>query len=271
MNVIKDRFKDSVMIVTGAAGGIGKAIALRAAKEGAKLVLADRKVEMSKSTLDEIKAITDDVEFLVLDLSKSENCRRVTEVAKEKFGGLDVLINNAGIMGNPAPVHKITEEEFRNVFDCIVMTAFHMSHFGINLMLEGNKGGAIVNTSSVAGLVGFPGHSAYVTAKHALNGLTRNMALDYAKNGIRVNAINPGVTDTPMYHESLDYLRRKREAAEKAGVKLQGGIVSGKTTSPQSRVALAQEVADVCLFLASDEASNVTGIVMPVDGGFTAY
>ena len=174
-------------------------------------------------------------------------------------------------MGNPAPVHKISEEEFRNVFDCVVMPAFHMSHFGINVMLEQNTGGVIVNVSSVAGLTGFPGHSAYVTAKHALSGLTKNMALDYAKSGIRVNAVNPGVTDTPMYHEALDYLKAKREAAEKAGIKIEDGLVSGKTTSPQNRVASAQEVADVCLFLASSEASNVTGICMPVDGGFTAY
>lgn len=271
MNIIKDRFLNKVMIITGAAGGIGKEIALRSAKEGAKLVLADMKEEMSRETLNEIKEITANVEFLIVDLAKAENCKKVVDTAIKKFGGIDILINNAGITGTPAPVHQMTEEMFRRVFDCNVMSVFHMSHFAINEMINKNCGGAIVNVSSVAGLIGFPGHSAYVTSKHGLNGLTRNMALDYAKNGIRVNAVNPGTTDTPMYHEALEFLKNKREKAAKEGVKAESNIVSGKTVSPQNRVATAQEVANVCLFLASEEASNVTGIFMPVDGGFTAY
>ena len=269
--IINGRFNDKVMIITGAAGGIGKSVALRAAKEGAKLVLADRKEEMSKETLKEIREITSNVEFLICDLREGENCKKVIDTAIKKFGGLDILINNAGITGTPAPVHEMSEEMFRNVLDCNIMIAFHCSHYGIQEMIKQNKGGAIVNVSSVAGLTGFPGHSAYVTSKHGLNGLTRNMALDYARYGIRVNAVNPGTTDTPMYHEALEFLKNKRESAEKAGVKIEGGIVSGKVTSPQNRVARAEEVADVILFLASPEASNVTGIFMPVDGGFTAF
>ncbi|MGG5460457.1 SDR family NAD(P)-dependent oxidoreductase [Clostridium sp. B9] len=269
--IINGRFMDKVMVVTGAAGGIGKAVALRAAKEGAKLVLADRKEEMSKETLEEIKEITPNVEFLICDLREGENCKKVIDTAINKFGRLDILINNAGITGTPAPVHEMSEEMFRNVLDCNIMTAFHCSHYGIKEMIKQNKGGAVVNVSSVAGLTGFPGHSAYVTSKHGLNGLTRNMALDYAKYGIRVNAVNPGTTDTPMYHEALEFLRKKREAAEKAGVKIEGGIVSGKVTSPQNRVAKAEEVSNAILFLASNEASNITGIFMPVDGGFTAF
>ncbi|CZR97813.1 MULTISPECIES: SDR family NAD(P)-dependent oxidoreductase [Clostridioides] len=267
--IIKDRFKDKVMIVTGASGGIGKAIALRAAKEGAKLVLADKKEEMGKKTLMEIKEITPNVEFLILDLKTSQNCKKVIDTAINKFGRLDILINNAGITGIPAPVHEMSEEMFRHVFDCNVMSAFHCSHFSINEMIKLGNGGVVINVSSVAGLTGFPGHSAYVTSKHALNGLTKNMALDYAKNGIRVNAINPGTTDTPMYHEALEFLNNKRK--ETGNKNTENGIVSGKTVSPQNRVASAEEVGDVTLFLASDEASNVTGIFMPVDGGFTAF
>lgn len=270
-DIIEGRFKDKVLVITGAAGGIGKAIAVRAAKEGGKLVLADRKEEMSKETLREIKAITSDVEFVIVDLKTAENCKKVIDAAIERFGTLDILINNAGVTGTPAPVHEMSEEMFRNVFDCNVMSAFHCSHFGIPEIIKHGRGGVVVNISSVAGLTGFPGHSAYVTSKHALNGLTRNMALDYAKNGIRVNAINPGTTDTPMYHEALEFLKRKREAAAKSSSDKGESIVSGKTTSPQNRVASAEEVANAALFLASEEASNVTGIFMPVDGGFTAF
>ena len=160
--IINGRFSDKVMIITGAAGGIGKAVALRAAKEGAKLVLADRKEEMSKETLKEIREITSNVEFLICDLREGENCKKVIDTAIKKFGGLDILINNAGITGTPAPVHEMSEEMFRNVLDCNIMIAFHCSHYGIQEMIKQNKGGAIVNVSSVAGLTGFPGHSAYV-------------------------------------------------------------------------------------------------------------
>ena len=271
MTTINNRFQDKVMLITGAAGGIGKAVALRAAKEGARLVLADKKEEMSKATLAELQEITQQVEFLVGDLSQADFAQTFIEKAIARFGKIDILINNAGITGTPAPVHQMTEEMFRRVLDCNIMTAFHCSHFAIGHMIQQGHGGAVVNVSSVAGLVGFPGHSAYVTSKHGLIGLTKNMALDYAKYEIRVNAVNPGTTDTPMYQEALAYLKSKREQAAKAGVQEGGGIVSGKTTSPQNRVASADEVGDVILFLASAEASNITGIVLPVDGGFTAY
>ena len=271
MNDTTNRFQDKVIIITGAAGGIGKAAALRAARERAKLVLADKKEEMSKATLAELKQITEEVEFLSGDLSQADFAQKVIEKAVSRFGKIDVLINNAGITGTPAPVHQMSEEMFRLVLDCNIMTAFHCSHFAIQQMIAQGNGGAVVNVSSVAGLVGFPGHSAYVTSKHGLNGLTRNMALDYAKYHIRVNAVNPGTTDTPMYHEALAYLKSKREQAAKQGAQESGGIVSGKTTSPQNRVASADEVSDVILFLASEEASNITGIFLPVDGGFTAY
>lgn len=271
MDASNQRFYNKVMIVTGAAGGIGKAVAMCAAKESAKLILADMKEEMSNETLRELKQHTQQVDFLVADLSMGENAQKLVELALEKFGRIDILINNAGITGTPAPVHQMPEEMFRRVLDCNIMTAYHCSHYAVAQMLKQGDGGAVVNVSSVAGLVGFPGHSAYVTSKHGLNGLTRNMALDYAKHGIRVNAVNPGTTDTPMYHEALAYLKSKREMAAKNGVKDGGGIVSGKTTSPQDRVASAEEVADVILFLVSQEASNITGVFLPVDGGFTAF
>lgn len=269
-NVIKNRFKDQVMIITGAAGGIGKAAAIRAAKEGAKLVLADQKEEMSHETLAEIKKITPDVEFMVADLTQEENCKKLVDLAVDTFGKIDILVNNAGITGTPAPVDQMPTSMFKKVIETNIFIAFYMSHYAIPVM-KNNGGGSVVNVASVAGLTGFPGHSAYVTSKHGLNGLTRNMALDFASDNIRVNSVNPGTTATPMYDEALEFLKNKREKAAQNGAKADESIVSGKTTSPQKRVATADEVSDVILFLASDEASNMTGVFVPVDGGFTAF
>lgn len=270
MPIIKDRFKDQVMIITGAAGGIGKSTAIRAAKEGAKLVLADKKEAMSQETLKEIQAITNHVDFLIGDLTDEKNCEAVIKTAIDKYGKIDILINNAGITGTPAPVHTMSEEMFRNVLDTNVMIAFYCSKLVLPYMMK-QKHGAIINITSVAGIIGFPGHSAYVTSKHALSGLTRNMALDYANYGIRVNAINPGTTQTPMYDEALEFLANKHKKAKEAGIQDQENMIKGKTVSPQNRVASAEEVANAILFLASEEASNITGVFLPVDGGFTAF
>lgn len=258
------------MIITGAAGGIGKETALRAAKEGAKLVLADRKEEMSKETLKEIQEITPNVEFVIVDLVKAENCKKVVDTAIERFGTIDILINNAGITGTPAPVHEMSEEMIRNVIDCNIMSAFFCSHYALPEMIKHGRGGSVINVASVAGLTGFPGHSAYVTSKHGLNGLTKNMALDYARYGIRVNSVNPATTDTPMYHEALEFLKKKK-ASQGNSEGASASIVSGKIQGPQNRVARAEEISDVILFLTSDEASNITGCIMATDGGFTAY
>lgn len=270
MVTIDNRFKDQVMIITGAAGGIGKATAIRAAKEGAKLILGDKKEKMSQETLTEIQKITDDVTFIIGDLTDQKNCEQLIHTAIEKYGKIDILINNAGIMGLPAPVHAMSEEMFRNVLDTNIMIAFYCSKLALPYMME-KKHGAIVNVTSVAGITGFPGHSAYVTSKHALSGLTRNMAMDYASYGIRVNAINPGTTQTPMYDEALEFLASKRKKAEEMEIKNNENMTQGKTVSPQQRVAEAEEVANAILFLASEEASNITGVFLPVDGGFTAF
>lgn len=269
--IIENRFKDKVIIITGAAGGIGKQTAIRAAKEGAKLVLADRKEEMSKDTLKEIKEITNDVEFIICDLLKTENCKKVIDTAIEKFGAIDILVNNAGIMGSPAPVHISTEEAFREIIDTNIMIAFNCSHFALAHMIKNENGGAVVNVSSIAGITGFPTTSGYVTSKHGLNGLTKNMALDYAKYGIRVNSVNPASTYTPMYEEGMEFVNKKRAEAAKAGINTKPDMVAGKINGPQNRVADAEELSDVILFLASPEASNITGAIVPVDGGYTCF
>lgn len=257
-------FEDKVAIITGAADGIGKAVAIQMAKQGARLVLADKKTEESEKTLEELKNITENVEFIIGDLTKESTCQTVVNTALNQYGQIDILINNAGITGTPAPVHLMSEEMFRHVLDSNIMIAFYCSKLVLPHMMEA-KIGSIVNVASVAGMTGFPGHSAYVTSKHGLNGLTRNMALDYAPYNIRVNSVNPGTTQTPMLDEAMAFLANKRQNNQESS------MMTGKTVSPQKRVASAEEVANVISFLASEKASNVTGAIVPVDGGFTAF
>ncbi len=267
--VIKDRFKEKVFVITGAAGGIGFEVAKRAALEGAKLILADRKDELSCKAEAELKKITSDVEFLVVDLRLEAECKKLIEKAIEKYRRMDVLVNNAGITGTPAPVHQMSTEMFTEVMECNIYSAFYCSHYALSYMIKQEEPSSVINVSSVAGLTGFPGHSAYVTSKHALCGLTKNMAMDYAKYGIRVNAVNPGTTDTPMYREALEYLQAKKSTQVQAPSDKK--TCPPKLTSAQARVATATEVSNVILFLASDEASNMTGTTVPVDGGFVCY
>lgn len=269
--MIDNRFKNKVFVITGAAGGIGFATARRAALEGAKLVLADRKNEMSKCAFDKLQKITSEVTFLILDLTSEENCKNLIHTALDKYGRIDVLINNAGITGLPAPVHSMTTQMFMDVMACNIYSAFFCSHYALSHMISQSGHSCVVNVSSVAGLTGFPGHSAYVTSKHALSGLTKNMAMDYAKYGIRVNAVNPGTTDTPMYQEALAFLSKKKADEKEASIDSSKAVCPPKIVSAQARVATAEEVSNVILFLASDEASNMTGTTIPVDGGFVCY
>ena len=267
--VIKDRFKEKVFVITGAAAGIGFEVGKRAALEGARLILADRKDDLSRKAEAELKKITPEVEFLIVDLRREENCKQVIDTAVRKYGRIDVLVNNAGITGTPAPVHQMSTTMFTEVMECNIYSAFYCSHYALAHMIEQNQPSSVINVSSVAGLTGFPGHSAYVTSKHALCGLTKNMAMDYAKYDIRVNAVNPGTTDTPMYHEALAYLKSKKSTQAEAPPDKK--TCPPKLTSAQARVAAATEVSDVILFLASDEASNMTGTTVPVDGGFVCF
>lgn len=269
--MIANRFKEKVFIITGAAGGIGFETAKRAAQEGARLVLADRKEDLGKSAEQELKGLTSDVTFLFMDLTKEENCKKLIETGWNKYGRIDVLVNNAGITGIPAPVHQMSTKMFTDVMECNVFSAFYCSHYALGYMTAQGGNANVIHVSSVAGLTGFPGHSAYVTSKHAMCGLTKNMALDYAKYNIRVNAVNPGTTDTPMYHEALAYLQSKK-ATQPPEDELSGKkTCPPKLVSAQARVADATEVSDVILFLASEEASNITGVTLPVDGGFVCF
>lgn len=196
-HILKDRFKDKIIIVTGASRGIGKETALRAYKEGAKVVIVDL-LDEGEKVVEEIKANGGEAIFVKANLSKEDDVKSVVEKTVDTFGKVDVLINNAGVSGNPQALSISTNEDFDFIFKTNFYSVFLCCKHVISQFIEQNTGGSIVNTASIGGLVGLPGTPAYVSSKHAINGLTKNMAIDYAKYGIRVNSINPAPTNTPM-------------------------------------------------------------------------
>lgn len=263
------RFQDKVMIVTGAAKGIGKVVALKAAEEGAKLILADVNEKVGKETLEEIRNITKDVEFIFTNLANADNCKAVVDKAVERFGGVDILINNAGIRGITGAVHTLDEKSFREVLDINLMVPYYFSHYTVNQMLKQNRGGAIVNVSSLTAIKGCQGNCGYTVSKSAVNGLTMTMALDYASSKIRVNAVCPSTVNTDMYKESVELVKQKVKEMEDMGIEVPDS--AKKIFANQNFIIDAEDIANVILYLASSEANNITGAFVPVDGGISSF
>ncbi|MEG0989036.1 MAG: SDR family oxidoreductase [Clostridium sp.] len=271
--ILKDRFKDKVMIITGAARGIGKATAIRAALEGACVVLVDIRKEQGEEVLREIEAQGGKGIFLNLDISIEENVKEMIEKTIAAFGKLDIAINNAGVMGSPNPTHLLPAEDMDFTMRNNFYTVYFCCKWELNQFLLQEARGVIVNNASIAGMTGLPGNPAYVASKHAVNGLTKNLALDYAKYGIRINSVNPAGTATPMVEEAYAFVMEKRKAAIAAGMdpsKAQS-MAGQKTKTMQERDATAEEQAASILFLASDDASHMTGATLQTDGGWTSF
>lgn len=267
------RFEDKVIILTGAARGIGEATALRAAREGAKLVLVDRLKEEGEAVCKAVLDLGGEALFLNLDVSLEENVIKMINKTVETYGHLDIAINNAGVMGNPSPVHELSREQMDYTIANNFYSVFFCCKHEIQEFLKEEKGGIIVNNASIAGLTGLPGNPAYVASKHAVNGLTKNLALDYARYGIRINSVNPAGTTTPMVAEAYEYVKAHREAAIKAGMdpaKAQS-MAGQKRTSMLEREATAEEQAASILFLASEDATHMTGATLQTDGGWTSF
>jgi NAD(P)-dependent dehydrogenase (short-subunit alcohol dehydrogenase family) len=250
---MKNTFKDKVALVTGGSSGIGRATALAFAKNGAKVVIADW-IE-NQETIDLIKNLGTEALFVKCDVSKSADVKALIEKTITTFGRLDFAFNNAGIEGTSAPVQDCSEENWDKTIDINLKGIWLCMKYQISVMLKKGKG-SIVNCSSVAGLVGFQGLPAYVASKHGVIGLTKTAALENAKLGIRINAVCPGVIQTPM----IDRLTGKKQEAVEQFTGLE----------PVGRFGQPEEIANAVIWLCSDEASFVTGIAMPVDGGFVA-
>lgn len=250
------RLTGKVAIVTGAASGIGEATARLFAQEGASLVLADWQDARGEQVADAARTTGAEAVFVKTDISKPDDVQAMINTAVQTYGRLDVIFNNAGIEGEMnKPTADCTLDNWNRVIAINLTGVFLGMKYAIPEMLKGG-GGSIINTASVAGLVGFAGIPAYCAAKGGVVQLSRCAAIEYAKQNVRVNVICPGVIATPMVDRAIG----GSEEARKAFTAIE----------PVGRFGTAEEVANVALFLASDESSFCTGAPFIVDGGFVA-
>ncbi|HTF41128.1 MAG TPA: SDR family NAD(P)-dependent oxidoreductase [Propionibacteriaceae bacterium] len=243
-------------VVTGAAAGIGRATAELFAREGARLVLADINADGLSALRDSLADVTGDVTVVTADVSKPEDVRRMIEVAVEEYGRLDIVIANAGIIPL-ASVVEATLDDWDEVMAIDGRGMFLTCKYAIEQMMS-SGGGSIVCLSSISGVAGQPRQSTYGPAKFVASGLTKHLAVEWAGRGIRVNAVAPGTINTE---------RVQRLPEEPGGTEYLEAV---KAAHPMGRLGEPSEVAKAILFLASDEASFITGAILPVDGGFLA-
>jgi NAD(P)-dependent dehydrogenase (short-subunit alcohol dehydrogenase family) len=246
-----------VLIVTGAASGIGKAAALRFASFGARIVLADVNGDAGQQTCDWINDQAGEALFIQTDVSKEADAKALVEGAVKRFGRLDGAFNNAGIEQSIRKLHEIESEQWNRVLSVNLSGVFFCLKHQIPAMIAGG-GGSIVNTASSLGQVAIPYAAEYVAAKHGVVGLTRAAAVDYAGQNIRVNAVLPGMTQTPMI---------ERGPVVPALMAMFSRI---QASVPMERLGQADEIAQAAAWLLSDASSFVTGAILPVDGGYLA-
>jgi NAD(P)-dependent dehydrogenase (short-subunit alcohol dehydrogenase family) len=246
-----NRFVGKVALVTGAANGIGRAAALAFAVEGARVAILDRTEDSLRSTADAIAAAGGEVLVLACDVSQPQEVEAAVARVVEQFGRLDCAFNNAGVENKAAPLHEIELEEWDRILGINLRGTFVCMKHEIAQMLR-QGGGVVVNTSSGAGVRGVAGGASYSASKHAMIGMTKSAALDYAKRNIRVNCVLPGNIETPMMERFTD-----------------GDIQKAIDLEPVGRLGKPEEIAEAVLWMCSDLGAFVTGASIAVDGGWS--
>lgn len=249
---MSNRFEGKTALLTGAASGIGRATAIKLASEGAAVVVADLHEQAAQAVVAEITGAGGKAVAFGGDFTSPAVNEAAVAFAVEKFGALNLAFNNAGIVGPQGPLHEVDIEGYKKLIDINLHAVFYGLKYEIPAILAAG-GGAIVNTASILGLVGTSGYVPYVTAKHAVSGLTKSAALQYSSQGVRINSVHPGYIDTPLLNE----LSREEYSSLVA-------------LHPIGRLGTSEEVANVVAFLLSDEAAFVSGSQYSVDGGYTA-
>jgi len=246
--------QNKIALITGGTSGIGKATALAFAHEGAKVVLSGRREKEGAEVVAEIKKLGGEASFFRADVAEEADVKALVDFTGSTYGRLDIAFNNAGIE-LLQPLEECTEADYRRVFDINVWGVLSALRHETALMLK-TGGGAIVNTSSIGGVVGFAGASIYAGTKHAVEGISKSIALEFATRNIRVNTVAPAAIETDMVDRFAGKEGEMREYL--------------KSLHPIGRMGKSEEIADAVVFLCSDRASFVTGETFKVDGGFTA-
>lgn len=289
---IPGRFVGKTILITGGARGIGKWTAMRAIHEGANVVIMDWLDKVGKQVADSINAARKpgfgEVLFVAGNIQKDEDCQRAIKVGVAKFGKIDYACLNAGVMDGvfsgtpfefdsaqralmPATITNATDQYWDNVFATNAAGTFKSLRATLKQFLKQNNGGSIVMVASIAGMTGLSGNPAYVASKHAVNGLMRNAAIDYAPYGIRVNSVNMAETMTPMVQRAEEFVKAEVAAGDGFGMGRIKTMSLLKYCDSEHRGSFPWEQASTILYLLSDEASAMTGAVVATDGGWTDF
>lgn len=252
---MSERFAAKVVLVTGASSGVGAAVARRVAAEGAAVVLGARGKESGDRVAEEIRAAGGRAVFVPTDVTVADEVARLTRTALDEFGRLDAAFNNAGAVHAFGPIQDIDEAGWRADLELNLTGVYYGLRHQVPAIL-GSGGGAILNNASNLGVVGMGSVAPYVAAKHGVVGLTRAVALETAQQGVRVNALVSGAVDTPAFRSSMGATPE--------------GAAAVASLHPLGRIAHPDEIASLCAYLLSDEATFITGAALTVDGGFTA-
>ena len=282
------RFAGKTVLVTGSARGMGADAARRLAREGANVVGVDILEELGAETAESIRAEGLNMVFLGGDISEDSVCAEMVRLCVSEYGGLDAALNNAGVMDALHPdepidydsqrdrvmarIHEAGDDYWQRVMEVNVTGMFYAMRHELRQMMAQGKGGAIVNVASVAGIRGFGGTPPYVASKHAVQGLTKNAAIDYAPFGIRVNSTGMGTTITPMFERAFEIIRQRIDSGfVDTGISLAKIQSLLQYSDQQNRGSTSAEQVAIMLFLLSPEASNITGATYNTDGGYTVY